>query len=148
MTRYSRVAPCTVRWTISTYLPTPCWECTTKSPGRSCSGSTRLRRLLGIRPRRSFVETPVRLVRSNSVSTASLRPASTNPVASSAQVTRTIPGSGGPAISSTSRTGSDSPASTSTVRWAVPCPAATSVTAQPSASQPFISASARSISPR
>ena len=29
MTRYSRVAPCTVRLVISTYRPTPCCSCTT-----------------------------------------------------------------------------------------------------------------------
>ena len=57
-----------VRCTISTNRPTPCCSCTTWSPGRSCSGSTTLRRRLGIR-RMSRVLVPARPVRSDSENT-------------------------------------------------------------------------------
>ncbi len=81
------MAPATVRCTISTNLPTPCCSCTTKSPGRSWSGSTWLRRRDGIR-RMSLVdvpEPPAEPVRSVSVTTASRaagarKPAPTAPV--------------------------------------------------------------------
>ena len=81
MTRYSRVAPPTVRCTISTNLPTPCCSWTTKSPGLSCSGSTWLRRRDGIL-RMSLVEPPWPgvPVRSVSVMSANRLAGATNPL--------------------------------------------------------------------
>ena len=49
MIRYSRSPPLIVRRTISTYLPTPCCSCTTKSPALSVIGSIALRRRDGMR---------------------------------------------------------------------------------------------------
>ena len=72
-TRYSRRAPPTVRSTISTNRPMPCWSCTTRSPAVSASGSTMLRRLAASRlPSVAAARLPVRSV---SVMTTRFAPA-------------------------------------------------------------------------
>ena len=119
-TRVAAAAPePMVRCTSSTNRPTPCCSCTTKSPARSCSGSTTLRRRLGMR-RMSRVEDPARPVRSDSENTARRCASATNPGPTGAGVTRTTPPAGSSSIVATSRAGQSAAFSCSTMRCAGP----------------------------
>ncbi len=132
-TRYSRVAPATVRCTISTYRPTPCCSCTTKSPGLSCSGSMVWRRRVGMRRVSRVVDFwPTRSV---SVSTASRSDGARNPWSRAPVTTVTRPGSGTSSSDSATRTARPSPRTDSAMRSAVPWPSVTRTTAQPCAEQ-------------
>src|SRR5262249_43432186 len=88
--RYSRSPPFTVRRTISTYRPTPCCSCTTRSPAWSCSGSIWCRRRDGIR-RMSLVDAPRVPVRSASVTTASRSASERKPWSSCPVLTAATP---------------------------------------------------------
>ena len=134
MTRYSRVAPCTSRVTISTYLPTPCASCTTKSPGLSSSGSIAFLRRAGIL-RSALSAAPFTPARSPEVNTRRLTRSTRNPRGTSATTIDTRP----------ARSFS---ASTSPNRWARPVASATSTTSKPDATASAIAPTAASRSPR
>ncbi len=148
ITRYSRVAALppvpSVRCTSSTKRPTPCCSCTTKSPALSWSGSTTLRRRLGIL-RMSRVLVPARPVRSASEKTARRSPGATKPLPTIAGVTRTMPPSGSSSSRGTRRAGVSAAPSCSTMRLAGPWPSVVSTSRQPACCRPRTSSSARHV---
>ena len=143
---YSRVAPATVRWVISTKRPTPCCSCTRGSPGFSSRGTTWLRRLVGIlRDERSALGW---LVMSPAATRVSLRSGARKPWRSPDRMMDTTWGSGSSGSSSSTRAGVSWSRSISAMRLASPLPSTLDTTRQPRARSSVMVAMAFSASPR